>query len=119
MEMLQVSSVPAGVTTLHEARFVARRECRQGHSSRTYAPLCLIIGCMEIQTTDDASLYAPRKLNHHEARVEQLLYWSRKSVPERLAAMTALTRRMVEMRGIPYDEQQADLTPSRVRRRRS
>jgi hypothetical protein len=74
---------------------------------------------MEIPTIDDASLSAPRKLNHHDARMEQLLYWSRKSVPERLEAATAVTRRMVEMRGISYDEQQADLTPSRVRRRRS
>ncbi len=50
--------------------------------------------------------------------MEQLLYWSQKSVPERLAAATALTRRMYTMRGIAYDEQEADFTPSRISRRR-
>jgi hypothetical protein len=60
---------------------------------------------------------APRKLTHHQARVEQVLYWSRKSIPERLAAATALTKRMYRMRGIHIDEQEADFTPSRVRRR--
>jgi hypothetical protein len=57
-----------------------------------------------------------RKLNHQEARLEQLLYWSRKTIPERLAAMTALTKRMYRMRGIDIDEQQTDLTPRRVAR---
>jgi hypothetical protein len=60
---------------------------------------------------------APRKLNHREARMEQLLYWSRKSVAERLAAATELTRRMYRMRGIDIDERKADFTPRRVRRR--
>ncbi len=55
--------------------------------------------------------FAPRKLTHHQARMEQLLYWSRKSIPERLAAATALTARMYKMRGISIDEQEADLTP--------
>lgn len=50
--------------------------------------------------------------------MEQLLYWSRKSIPERLAAATSLTRRLYEMRGIAYDEPEADFTPRRVRRRR-
>jgi len=49
--------------------------------------------------------------------MEQLLYWSRKSIPERLAAATELTRRMYRMRGIDIDERKADFTPSRVRRR--
>ena len=60
----------------------------------------------------------PRKLGYREARVEQLVYWSQKSIPERLAAATALTRRMYGMRGVTYDEQEADFTPRRVRRRR-
>ena len=38
---------------------------------------------------------------------------------ERLAAMTALTRRMYRLRGIDLDEFKTDLTPSRVRRRQS
>ncbi len=63
----------------------------------------------------------PRKLSHEAARMEQLLYWSRKSVPERLAAMTDLTRRLYRMRGIDVDKsdsgKQADLTPRFVRRR--
>ena len=62
--------------------------------------------------------FAPRKLNHRQARLEQLLYWSRKSGPERLAAMTELTRRMYKMRGIDIDERKSDFTPSRVRRRK-
>jgi hypothetical protein len=60
---------------------------------------------------------APRRLTHHQARMEQLLYWSGKSIPQRLAAATALTKRMYQMRGIAIDEQEADFTPSRVRRR--
>jgi CRP-like cAMP-binding protein len=61
----------------------------------------------------------PRKLSHAQARIEQLRYWSTKSIPERLAAATALTRRMYEMRGINIDERKADFTPSRVPRRQS
>jgi hypothetical protein len=60
---------------------------------------------------------APRKLTHLQGRMEQLIYWSGKSIPERLAAMTALTRRMHKMRGIVLDERNADFTPRRVRRR--
>jgi hypothetical protein len=62
---------------------------------------------------------APRKLTHPQARMEQLLYWSGKTIPERLAAATALTERMQRMRGITIDEQEADFTPRRVRRRQS
>ena len=62
--------------------------------------------------------FAPRKLTHPQARMEQLLYWSRKSIPERLAAMTALNRYMYKMRGIDIDKLATDLTPSRVRRSR-
>jgi hypothetical protein len=51
-----------------------------------------------------------RKLTRDEARMEQHLYWSRKSVPERLAAATEL------IRGIDLDERKADFTPSRVPR---
>jgi hypothetical protein len=61
--------------------------------------------------------WAPRKLSHAQGKMEQRLYWSRKSIPERLAAMTALTGRMNKMRGIVVDEQATDLTPRRVRRR--
>ncbi len=61
---------------------------------------------------------SPRKLSHEEARREQLLYWSRKTIPERLAAMTALTRRMYLMRGIDIDEFKADFTPRRIPRRK-
>jgi hypothetical protein len=68
--------------------------------------------------TEDTSALTPRKLTHHQARMEHLLYWSSKSIPERLAAATALTARMYKMRGIHIDEQQADFTPRRVRRRK-
>lgn len=68
------------------------------------------------RTTEGARLLAPRKLSHAEARTEQRLYWSRKSIPERLAAATELTRRMYRMRGIDIDERKADFTPGRVRR---
>lgn len=61
--------------------------------------------------------WAPRRLTHAQARMEHLLYWSRRSIPERLAAATALTRRMYRMRGIDLDELKADFTLSRVRRR--
>ena len=68
--------------------------------------------------SEDMSHLTPRKLTHAEGRMEQRLYWSRKSIPERLAAMTALTKRMNEMRGIFIDEQNPDLTPRFVRRRK-
>ena len=60
-----------------------------------------------------------RKLTHEQARMEQRLYWSRKTVAERLEACAALTRRLHLMRGIDIDEQQTDLRPRRVPRRRS
>jgi hypothetical protein len=63
--------------------------------------------------------WAPRKLTHLQGKAEQRLYWSGKSIPERLAAMTALTKRMYLMRGIDIDEFKADFTVSRVRRRKS
>jgi hypothetical protein len=66
--------------------------------------------------TGPADGFGPRKLTREEARREQHLYWSRKSVAERLAAMTELTRRMYRMRGIDIDERKADLTARRVRR---
>jgi hypothetical protein len=67
---------------------------------------------------DGAWPSGPRKLSHDAARMEQHLYWSGKSVAERLAAATELTRRMYKMRGIDLDERKADFTPSRVRRLR-
>ena len=62
--------------------------------------------------------FAPRRLTREQGKVEQRLYWSRKTIPERLAAMTALNERMYRMRGIRLDEQEADFTVSRVRRRK-
>jgi hypothetical protein len=67
-------------------------------------------------TTDDPSS-APRKLTHDQARMEQALYWSKKTIPERLAACTALTKRLYLMRGINIDDRKADFTPSRIPRR--
>ena len=66
---------------------------------------------------DEDANEAPRKLTHEQAGMEQLVYWSRKTMPERLAAMTALTNRLYRMRGIEIDERKADFTPSRVSRR--
>ncbi len=59
----------------------------------------------------------PRKLTHEQARLEQRLYWSKKSVAERLAGMTALTERMYRMRGIDLHEFKTDFRPRRVSRR--
>ena len=58
--------------------------------------------------THHMHLLAPRKLTHHQARMEHLLFWSRKSVAERLAAAQALTERMYLMRGINLDEYKTD-----------
>jgi hypothetical protein len=69
--------------------------------------------------TEDPTTLAPRKLTRDQARMEQHLYWSRKTIPERLAAATALNERMYKMRGIDINERKADFTPSRVRRRQS
>jgi hypothetical protein len=65
---------------------------------------------------EGAPVLAARKLSHAEARTEQRIYWSRRSIPERLAAATELTIRMYRMRGIDIDERKADFTPGRVRR---
>ena len=59
-----------------------------------------------------------RKLSHQQASMEESMYWSRKSIPERLAAATALTKRLYRMRGIDIDEQEADFTPRRISRRK-
>ena len=67
--------------------------------------------------TDDPNPLSPRKLTHEQARMEHLIYWSEKTVPEWLASMTALTKRMYKMRGIDIDELKTDFTLSRVRRR--
>ena len=48
--------------------------------------------------------------------MEQLLYWSSKTVEERLEAMRALTDRMYLMRGIDRNKLDQDLTPRRVSR---
>jgi hypothetical protein len=59
-----------------------------------------------------------RKLTREQAKLEQHLCWSRKSIPERLAAGAALTKRLYRMHGIDIDEQQADLTPRCIPRSR-
>ncbi len=78
-----------------------------------------MMGCMERPVADEQDWPTPRKLSHDGARLEQLVSWSRKSIPERLAVATALTRRMYAMRGIDIDERKTDFTVSRVRRSRS
>ena len=65
----------------------------------------------------DPKLWAPRNLTHDQARVEQRLYWSGKSMAERLAAAAALKKRMLAMRGIDLDEQSTDFRPRFVSRR--
>ena len=67
---------------------------------------------------DGAENFAPRKLTYDQARAELHLYWSRKSIPERLAAMTALNERMYKMRGIELDDRKNDWTARRVSRGR-
>ena len=69
--------------------------------------------------TDDPQGFAPRKLTHLQARMEQHVSSSRMTIPERLAAATELTKRLYKMRGIDLDEFKTDLTPSRVSRRQS
>ena len=60
--------------------------------------------------------WSPRKLTREQARMESLLYWSKKTVAERLEASEVLTRRLLQMRGIDRDDAETDWTPSRVRR---
>jgi hypothetical protein len=59
-----------------------------------------------------------RKLTREQAKLKQHLCWSRKSIPERLAAGAALTKRLYRMQDIDIDEQQADLTPHSIPRSR-
>jgi hypothetical protein len=68
--------------------------------------------------TDGPESFAPRKLTYDQARAELRLYWSRKSVPERLAAMTALNERVYKPRGIDLDDSKNDWTARHVSRRR-
>ena len=68
--------------------------------------------------TEEDPFASPRKLTHEQARMEQALYWSKKTIPERLAAMTALNKRLLSMRGIAFDEPNPDLTPRRAPRRK-
>jgi hypothetical protein len=69
-------------------------------------------------TDEYAQGLAPRKLSREDARVEQHLYWSGKSMAERLAASAELTKRLYRMRGIDLDERKTDFVVSRVRRRK-
>ncbi len=66
----------------------------------------------------DDEQWAPRKLTSAQGQLEQLAYWQSKTIPERLAGATALTRRMYKMRGIDLDAFEADFSPSRVSRRK-
>ena len=66
----------------------------------------------------DDQQWAPRKLTHAQGQLEQLAYWHSKTIPERLAAATALTRRVYKMRGINLDEFETDFSPRRVSRRK-
>jgi hypothetical protein len=59
---------------------------------------------------------SPRRLTHEQARIEQLLYWRSKTMPERLSAAASMTKRMYAMRGIDIDERKTDFTPRRVPR---
>ena len=70
--------------------------------------------------TDTDTLFwdAPRRLTHEEGRAEQRLYWSKKTMAERIAAATELTRQLLAYRGIDIDQQAADLTPRFVSRRK-
>jgi len=51
-----------------------------------------------------ANPLAPRKLSPENARLEQRRYWLKKSMTERLAAATELTKRLYQMRGIDLDK---------------
>jgi hypothetical protein len=66
----------------------------------------------------DQEHWAPRKLTHAQGQLEQLIYWRGRTIPERLAAATALTRRMYKMRGIDLDAFETDFSPRRVSRRK-
>ena len=59
-----------------------------------------------------------RKISREQGRAEQREYALSLSVPERLAAMTALTEDLYRMRGIDRNERQTDWTVTRVRRSR-
>ncbi len=63
--------------------------------------------------------WTARRLTWDEGRAEQRLYWSGKTVAERLAGAEELTRWAYLMRGIDLDDFKTDLRVSRVRRSRS
>lgn len=70
----------------------------------------------ELQKKEAPQQLSVRKLTHEQARLEQRLYWSKKSISERLAAAAALTKRMYKLRGIDLDEQESDWNPRWVPR---
>lgn len=61
----------------------------------------------------ETNFAVPRRLTHEEARQEQRDYASKLTIPERLAAMTALNERM---RGIKTDEDPTNWNPRFVTR---
>jgi hypothetical protein len=75
---------------------------------------------MEQSTTRETRMNAdqlpPRRLTYEEARAEQRLHASKMTIPERLAAMTALNERMRSMRGIKADEDETYWNPRWVSR---
>ena len=75
-------------------------------------------GSVPAQSAEDPSSLALRRLTREEAHAEQRLYWSRKTVAERLTASAELTRRLYLMRGIDLNESKTDLTPRRIPRRK-
>jgi hypothetical protein len=59
-----------------------------------------------------------RMLTREQAKAEERLYWSRKTVAERLAGAAAITRDLYRMRGIDLDAPEPSLTAHFVARRR-
>jgi len=58
-----------------------------------------------------------RKLTREQARLEEALYWSTKTIAERIAAARELTTHLYRMRGIDVDREHTGFTVRRVPRR--
>ncbi len=68
---------------------------------------------------DEVERFDARMLTREEAKTEERLYWSRRTVAERLAGAAAITKDLYRMRGIDLDAPGPSLTAHFVARRRS
>jgi hypothetical protein len=66
----------------------------------------------------DVEVFHARMLTRDQAKMEERLYWSRKTAAERIMSAAAITKDLYRMRGIDLDAPGPSLTARFVARRR-